>query len=121
MQLISCATISENAAQINFLIGGSHFSQMENLQCRISSSPKSPFSIDMSQQILYCDQTQNEQEGFRARFSKKVGAFLGFGLPQEVPNPVSTINREVKQLILVKNAENTAHDSVLILSGSQLI
>lgn len=27
--------------------------------------------------------------------------------------------REVKQLILVKNTENTAHDSVLIVTGSQ--
>ncbi len=77
--MISCATISENAAQINFLLGGSHFNQMENLECRIFSNPNAPLTIDMSQQILYCDQTQTEQVGFRARISKKVGAFLGFG------------------------------------------
>ena len=55
------------------------------------------------------------QTGLRRGIMKMLGLYQ---TQQQELDPFSNLNSEVKQLILVKNAENTKFDSLVVVTGN---
>jgi len=119
VKLISLGSLNSRTAQICFLIGGSTSQQFERVVAKITEIPQEPLAVDISQSVIFQNfNNGTEQEGFRKGIIRKVGALFGFGQTREIQDPFTTLNKEVKQLILVKNSDDSAYDSCLIVTGN---
>lgn len=53
VSMISCASIDQRTAHVNFLLGGSHLQHMESFECYILDVPNQLLTIEVSRNPIF--------------------------------------------------------------------